>query len=90
MTGLARRRGAITALLVAGELTVIVVGVLIALTADAWLEGRREQAAELRHLAFKISLGKVVTRFRDELHGHLGSLIETIEMRLEELGAEPG
>lgn len=35
---------------IAGEPAIIVVGILVALTADAWLETRKEREAEVRHL----------------------------------------
>ena len=44
------REWSITALRLGGELMVIVGGVLIALSADAWLEGRQDRGAEIRHL----------------------------------------
>ena len=44
------REWPVIALRLCGELVVIVVGVLIALSADAWLEGRQDRGAEVRHL----------------------------------------
>ena len=64
---------------VLGEMGVIVAGVLIALTADSWLQDRKDRATEVKHLV-------ALSAEFEESRGALRAAVEFKESQIADLG----